>query len=326
MAAFPKKRLHSRIGTFRQLEILIAVERFGGIAAAAKNLHLTQPNISMQMKKLSEGIGMPMYETVGKRLKFTFAGKMVLEYAKEIFACTDRLEVALNELENIKSGELSIGVVTSAEYFIPHLLGPFCRRYPNITVAIEIGNRGRILDRLTRNLDDLYIFGPPPALENTASVQLGVNHLVVIAPSSHPLASRPSLSWEDIAAEQFILREEEAGIRQIIDAQLKERGLTINRRMTIASNEGIKHAVLARMGLAIVPALSLDEGQSKQLVRLPVQGFPLVDHWHVVHRTGKVLSQVAELCKQYILNEGLGMYREATRYWEANNQPKLPTR
>ncbi|WP_131811766.1 LysR family transcriptional regulator [Paraglaciecola hydrolytica] len=323
---FPKGRLASRIGTFRQLEILMAVAETGGIVAAAERLHLSQPSVSMQMRKLAESIGLPLYEMVGRRMTLTHAGELVFAHAKEIFACTDRLEMSLNQLQGLLLGKLSIGIVSSAEYFSPHLLGPFCRRYPQIEISLEFGNRKNILQRMQQNLDDLYIFGYPPQEQDIEATSMGINHLVLIAPHSHPLAAQSSLTWQDLSNELFILREEGSGTRLATELQLAKLGHSLDKHINIASNEGIKHAVLARMGLAIVPALSLDEGNQKDVVQLPVEGFPLSDNWHVVNRKDKVFSVIAKLCRDYLLGEGKNMVDEATQYWEKNHKPKLPTR
>lgn len=319
-------RLPARIGTFRQLEILVAVAETGGIAAAAQRLHLSQPTVSMQMRKLADSIGTPLYDLSARKLVLTHAGELVLQHAREIFDCTDRLEMALNQLRGMHSGRLSLGIVSSAEYFAPHLLGPFYRRYPSIEVTLNVGNREELIDRLRHNLDDFYLFGFPPQDMEVDIAQLGDNHLVVIAPRGHALAKRRSIKWDDIANELFIVREEGSGTRAAVEHHLWQLRYPIRHQLTIASNEGIKHAVLARMGLAIVPSLSLDEGDHRELVQLPVVGFPLLDHWNLVFRKGKTFSVIAETCRAYLMDEGRAMYREATPYWEQHHRPKLPTR
>lgn len=319
-------RLAARIGTFRQLEILLAVAESGGIASAAEKLHLSQPTVSMQMRKLADNVGAPLYDFSGRQLTLTHAGELMQQHAREIFDCTDRLEMALNQLKGMQRGRLSVGIVSSAEYFAPHLLGPFYRRYPSIEVALNVGNRAELTDRLKDNLDDLYIFGFPPQDVDIAITELGQNHLVAIAPKSHPLARKRSLNWNDVADELFIVREKGAGTRAAVEHHLERMGYSLRHQLTIASNEGIKHAVLARMGLAIVPSLCLDEGDQRDLVQLPIAGFPLLDYWNLVFRQGKTFSVVAETCRDYLLNEGREMYRDATPYWEQNRRPKLPTR
>lgn len=323
---WPAGRLPARIGTFRQLEILLKVAECGGVAAAAEQLHLSQPSASMQLRKLSDNIGLPLYEVLGRRIRLTDAGHTVVRYAREVFDCMGRLEMELADLQGMRAGRLSLGVVSSAEYFIPHLLGPFYRRYPNIEVDLQVGNREQLSERLQANRDDLYFFGQLPDIAQIEAEAVGPNHLVVIAARAHPLARRKRLSWADVASEQFIVREEGAGTRAAIEAHLSTQGLQLRHQMSIASNEGIKHAVLARMGLAIVPALTLDEGDAQDLVQLPVSGFPIEGHWHLVSRANKTYSVVAQTFRDYVLSEGREMLREALVYWETHHRPKLPTR
>lgn len=319
-------RLPARIGTFRQLEILLKVAECGGIAAAAAALHLSQPSASMQLKKLADSVGMPLYEVLGRRVRLTAAGQTVARHAREVFDTMNRLEMELAELQGLRAGTLRLGVVSSAEYFIPHLLGPFCRRYPQIEVALTVANRAALAERLRANRDDLYFFGLPPEGEALDIEPVGPNHLVVIAAGAHPLAGRRRLTWNDVAAEPFIVRESGSGTRAALEAHLAERGVGLARRQTIASNEGIKHAVLARLGLAVVPTLTLDEGDSRELVALPVAGFPIKGQWHLVSHADKRHSVVARGFRDYVLSEGRTMLAEALRYWETHRRPKLPSR
>lgn len=319
-------RLPARIGTFRQLEILLKVAECGGIAVAAEQLHLSQPSASMQLRKLADSIGMPLYEVVGRKIVLTEVGHTMVRYAQEVFDCMGRLEMELANLQGMQAGHLSLAVVSSAEYFIPHLLGPFYRRYPDIEVALQVGNRSALSERMQSGLDDLYVFGYPPDIEQMEMEVVGPNPLIVIAPRSHPLASRKKLSWSDIQHEQFILREEGSGTRAAIEAHLQRQGQQIQHKMTIASNEGIKHAVLARMGLGIVPTLTLDEGDQQDLLELPISGFPIEESWYLVSRSNKTFSVVAQTFRDYVLTDGREMLQEALQYWAQHRRPKLPTK
>jgi len=150
-------RLHARIGTFRQLEILLAVHEHGSIARACDVLHLSQPTVSMQLKKLADSIDTPLYEVRGRTLHFTEAGLRVVNAGKEIFDVIARLDSELADLRGLKAGTLKLAVVTTAKYFIPHLLGPFCARYPDIEVRFTIGNRKQMIERLAQNADDISL-------------------------------------------------------------------------------------------------------------------------------------------------------------------------
>ncbi|MGJ8685929.1 MAG: LysR family transcriptional regulator [Spongiibacteraceae bacterium] len=322
----PQSRKLRRTVTFRQLEILCALAETGGVAAAAKHLHLTQPSASMQLKKLSERMGTPLYEVVGRQSALTAAGRAAVASAQEIFSQLEHLEMHLNALQGLAAGRMSIGVVTSAEYFVPHILGPFCRDFPGIDVELSVGNSAEISRRLNDNQDDLYFFSDPPLQDGLDVLPFGPNNLVVIAPANHPLAGKRGLVWSDIADQSFVFREAGSGTRQIVERHLQAKNLAVQNRRVIASNEGIKHAVLAKLGLAIVPVHTLDHGDNSDLVQLDVAGFPICNHWYLVNHSDKQFSVVAEKFKAFLLNEGGAMLEDGLRYWQENSGPKLPSK
>ncbi len=319
------RRKPARMGTFRQLEILLAVAECGGVAAAAEQLHLTQPSASMQLKKLTDAIGVPLYEVVGRRVRFTDAGEVMVAAAREVFGALERSDMQLNQLQGLQSGRMSIAVVKAAEYFFPHLLGPFCRQYPDIEVELWVGNHAEVCERMAANRDDLYLLGMPPDHPGLEVLPFQSNALVVIAPASHPLAKEKSIPWRAIAGEGLILREVGSGTRIATERYLAKLGHTFTHRMTIASNEAIKHAVLARLGLAIIPAHTLAEGDLNNLVLLDVQGFPLVEPWYLAALSEKTFSVAAKTFRDFMQAEGGPMLEGGLRYWERHHRPKLPT-
>jgi len=189
-----KSRLHAHIGTLRQLEIFLAVYDLGSIKAASESLHLTQPTVSMQLKKLAEAIGMPLYERVGRGREFTDAGRALAATAREVLDSFERLDMELSDLRGSRAGTLRIAVVTTSKYFIPHLLGSFCEQYPKVDLQFRVGNREQIIRRLHDGLDDLYVFSHPPEDEDIVVTDFLPNPLVAIAPVGHPLAKRRRLS------------------------------------------------------------------------------------------------------------------------------------
>ena len=177
-----KSRLHNRIGTFRQLEILLAVHDEGGVSAAAEKLHLTQPTVSMQLKKLADALDIQLYQRVGKRQVFTESGEAVVDTARDILARFQDLEAQLAAYRGLRAGTLRISVVTTSKYFIPHLLGSYCDKYPEIDLQFRVGNREQIVERLHAGLDDLYVFSHPPESEDIEASDFLPNPLVAIAP------------------------------------------------------------------------------------------------------------------------------------------------
>jgi len=320
----PISRKLRRVLTFRQLEVLDAVAQTHGVGSAAEKLNLTQPSASMQLKKLSDHLGSPLYEVLGRKLNLSEAGELAVAAARDIFARLDELEVDLNALQGLRAGTLRLGIVTSAEYFVPHILGPFCKAYPGIDVHLAVGNRREMTQRLADNLDDLYFFADQPEADQYEVVSVGANKLLVIASANHPLAARQDLQWQDLANDTLLLRESGSGSRRLLEQHLKSLSCTLPKHRVIASNEGIKHAVLAQLGIAVVSAHTLDHGANQNLVQLNVAGFPINSNWYLVSHRDKTFSVLAEAFREFLLHEGGEMLNEGLAYWEQHRQPRLP--
>ncbi len=317
------RKLH-RVITFRQLEVLHAVAETHGVGSAAEKLNLTQPSASMQLRKLSDHLGSPLYEVLGRKLKLTDSGALAVAATRDIFARLEQLELDLNALAGLHAGTLRIGIVTSAEYFVPHILGPFCKTYPNIDVHLAVGNHREMMKRLDENLDDLYFFADPPASEQYEALSVGANKLLLIASAKHPLAGRKALKWSDLENETLLLREDGSGSRRMLEQHLAAQDYVIPKHRVIASNEGIKHAVLAQLGIAVVSAHTLDHGASEDLVQLNVEGFPIDSQWYLLNHRDKNFSVLAQAFRDFLLDEGGQMLSEGLAYWEQHRQPRLP--
>lgn len=302
-----KSRLHAHIGTIRQLEILLAVHESGSIKGAAESMHLTQPTISMQLKKLADAIDMPLYDLIGRRIVFTEAGLELVSSAKQLMESFSRLEMNLANLRGLKAGTLKLAVVTTSKYFIPHLLGPFCKRYPQVDVRLKVGNRQQIIDRLSSGEDDFCVFSHPPEDIDFERIEFLGNPLVAIAPTDHPLGSKRQVSWKDFAEEPFLMREPGSGTRYAIEEFLRKNDLTLNTRMTIESNEAIKHAVMSGLGISILSAHTLSYGGQSGLARLKVRELPIVTHWYFTWLKARAPSLIANEFLNYLQNEGREM-------------------
>ncbi len=297
-------RLHARVGTLRQLEILLAVHDSGTVTAAAEVLHLTQPTVSMQLHKLADAMGIALYEQHGRKLRFTDAGLAAVASARRVMEEFELLDMTLADLRGLKAGTLRLSVVTTAKYFVPHLLGPFCERYPGVEVSFHVGNREQIIERLEAGLDDFYVFSHVPggmSLESSAFLD---NPLVAIAAEDHPLARRSSLTLQDIASEPFLMRESGSGTRHAIEQYLQQQGQGLNVKMTVESNEAIRHSVMAGLGISILSAHTLNLGGWVGLAPLPVVGLPIVTQWYLVRPSRKRLSVVAQAFQQFMEEEG----------------------
>jgi DNA-binding transcriptional LysR family regulator len=297
-------RLHAYIGTFRQLEILLAVYVHGSITAATEALHLTQPTISMQLKKLSDAIGLPIYDQVGKKLVFTEAGIAAVNAARDILARFEDLEIQLSDFKGLKAGTLRLGIVTTAKYFIPHLLGEFCKLYPAIDVQMNVANRGQILERLERGEDDFYVFSHPPETDEIELFDFLPNPLVAIAPLGHPMTQKGKITLAEFAQYPFLMREPGSGTRYAIEEHMKKYGIKLNLKMTIESNEAIRHAVMAGLGVSILSSHTLSYGGHVGLQEINVSRIPIVLNWQLARLKSKRMSIIASTFLDYVNTQG----------------------
>lgn len=293
-------KLHSRIGTFRQLEILLAVYQTGSITGAAKQLFLTQPTVSMQLKKLSDAVGVPMYDYVGRKLIFTQAGIEVINSARDVLGGIERLEMKLLDMQGLKIGTLQLAVVSTAKYFIPHLLGEFLKHYPDIDIDFKVGNRQQIMDRLATGEDDFYVFSHPPENWKLHLHEFLPNPLLAIAQKDHPLADQKNIPLQVFADQPFLIRETGSGTRHAVERHFSQLGIQPHVRMTIESNEAIKHAVMSGLGVSILSSHTLAFGGSSGLVKLDVQQLPIITKWYLANLEAKKLSVVAQIFLKYV--------------------------
>ncbi len=280
--------------TLAQLRTFEAVVRLGGVGKAAAALHMAQPTVSTQLRALSEAVGMQLFALRGRRLQLTDDGALLLATAREMFDCWARLEEEVAQRHGLKRGWLRIAAVTTTEYFLPDLLGPFARAYPGITIELAVENRDEVVRRLARGDDELAAMMLPPDELQLERWPFLENPLVVVAPTRHPLTRRRRLHLADLLREPRLTREPGSGTRLATDQYLAERGVDWPPRMALGSNEAIKHAVAAGLGLAILSRHTLGRSPARVgLTELPVSGFPLRRMWHLVWRRDRPLSRPA---------------------------------
>jgi DNA-binding transcriptional LysR family regulator len=289
--------------TFRQLRLVQALAETGSVSGAARVCHVTQPTVSMQLKEVAEAVGLPLYEVVSRRVRLTEAGEDLARTARAISAEWAAFEQRIDESKGLRRGRLRVAVVSTAKYFVPRLLGRFCERHPQVDLSFEVLNRDGVVQRLRESRDDLYIMSMPPTdLELEDQVFLP-NPLVVIAASSHPLARRRGLRLADLAGQRFILREPGSGTRMAADAHFTRHRFKPNLRLELGSNEAIKQAVAANLGVAVLSAHALQATGEEGLAVLKVAGFPIESKWHLVRRNGQPLAPIAREFREQLLAE-----------------------
>lgn len=296
----------ARHATLRQLQVFEAVARLGSFTRAAEELFLAQPTVSMQLKKLADTVGLPLLEQVGIRIQLTDTGREVYAACQEVFHALANLEMKIADLKGMKRGHLRLGVITSAKYLAPHLLGQFGRLYPGIDFALKVTNRERLLERIANYEDDLYILGQPPQGLDIVTYPLVPNPLVVMASRNHPLVGVPNIPLKRLLQEPFIMREPGSGTRDALLRLFESEGLKPPAgRMELASNEAIKQAIVAGLGISVLSLHSLAlEGTSGPIAVLDVRGFPIQRHWYLAHPTGRKPSLVVQAFLDFVKQEG----------------------
>jgi LysR family transcriptional regulator, low CO2-responsive transcriptional regulator len=293
--------MNLRHATLHQLRIFLAVARHCSFARAAEELHLSPPTLSLQVKQLSETVGQPLFEQLGKKIYLTAAGRTLAEACADIESRMERLSEDLAALQGVERGSLKLAILTTVKYTVPKLLGGFCAAHPGIDVAMQVGNRESLLQRLAANEDDLVIMGQPPEGLDVVSEPFADNPLVVVAPPDHPLVSSRRIPPQRFAREPFILREPGSGTRLTAERYFASQGVTLQNRLEVASSEAIKQTVAGGLGLAVLSIhMVTAELALGKLVQLDAVGFPLIRRWHVVHPRGKRLSAAALAFKDWL--------------------------
>lgn len=294
--------------TLQQLKLFEAVSRHGSYTRAAEELHLTQPAVSHQIKRLETQAGLPLLEQIGKKTFLTAAGKVMYQSSLDILIRVEELKNTIEEFKGTVKGPLQVSVVTTAKYFMPHLLGMFLQQYPDVEPKLNFTNRARILERLISNEDDFVVMGQIPEDDRLEAYPFLNNILGIVAAADHPLTSRKSITLEELTKERFLRREVGSGTRSAFDQILEKQGLEIETYMELGSSEALKQGVMAGLGIAILSLHSVRlEREVGKLAVLDVEGFPLTRRWYVVHLKGRKLSLVARTFLDYILEESLEM-------------------
>ncbi len=287
--------------TLHQLKFILAVARHGSLVKAAKALSLSTPTLSLQLKKLSETAGAPLFEMLGKKLYLTSTGALMLRCAQDIEARIEELSQEIAALKGLKEGELKVAILTTLKYTVPRLVGSFCVNYPGITISLWIGNREALLDRLRKNEDDLYVMGQPPDELNVVAEQFAPNPLVLVAHPSNPIAKKRLVKPADLANELFIVREAGSGTRLTTESFFKKYRVRLQTRLEVVSNEAVKHIVAGGLGVAVLSSSTVaSEVALGELSVVKLEGFPLMRQWNLVYPSGRRLSPAATRFKAWL--------------------------
>ena len=300
-----------RHATLRQLNVFETVARLASFSRAAEELHLTQPAVSTQIKKLESHAGVALFEQLGKRIYLTAAGAELLHHCRLIIRQFADAEAAMTQFQGIAGGKLNVAVISAGDYFFPRILVEFARRHEGVTLNLGVVNREELLAQLAENQTDLAVMVRPPRDADTLNEPFAPHPYMIVAARDHPLAHEPRIALSRLVREPFIVREQGSDTWQSMADGLGRHLARLNVAMQIKSTETIKQAVLAGMGVAFLSAHTVSrELREGSLVRLDVQGFPLILHWYLVHRVHKRLPPVAQAFREFLLEEGARLIDE----------------
>lgn len=294
--------------TLRQLEIFSAVARCGSLTKAAEEVHLTQPAVSMQVKQLEEVVGLPLCEPEGRGIQLTEAGRDFATHIEEVLDRVGHLNELAARWRGVRRGRIRLGVVSTAKYFAPRLLAHFLKAHPGIDFRLSVHNREEILAELAANTLDFIIMGRPPEGIDCVATPFAPNPLGIIAPPESPYAARRGMELAELAQESFIVREEGSGTRAAMERVFAQHGVKIRASMEMDSNETIKQAVMAGLGLSFLSLHTVrGELASGRLALLDVAGLPLRRQWYLVRRATRRLVPAAEEFGAFLLSEAEGL-------------------
>jgi DNA-binding transcriptional LysR family regulator len=289
--------------TFRQLRVFAEVAKLLSFARAAEALHLTPPAVTMQVKELEAAVELPLFHREGRRVALTTAGEYFVVYARRLLATLKEAGDVMARLRGVEAGTLGVGLVSTAKYFVPRLLARFRDEHPNIDVRLAVAqNRQQLVELLQAGEVEMAVMGRPPKELALRSEAFAAHPLVIVAPPGHPLAALEHLSARALEPQRFIVRERDSGTRAAMEAYFRQHHIDPPAAMEMPSNETIKQAVIAGMGLAFLSLHTLGlELKAGVLRRLDVEGTPVMRTWNLVHAQGRTLSPAAEAFRYFML-------------------------
>jgi len=291
--------------TIRQLQIFDSVARHKSFTRAAEELFITQSTVSIQLKQLAETLKIPLIEQVGKKIYVTSAGEMLLASCQKIISILNEMEHDIAEFKNNPQGDLHISGTITTQFFLPRVFGAFSKKYPDININFHVVSRPALMERFSRNQDDLYVLGRIPEDMALKVIPFVENPFVVIASKNHPLANSKNIPLETILQEPFLVREPGSTTLKEIQRFLDAKKMTINKKMVLGGNEAIKQGVMGGLGISILSQFTTElEHNLGMIAELDVEGFPIKNQWYIGYPVGKKLSLASNTFLDFVRNQG----------------------
>lgn len=291
--------------TLKQMQTFIEVARQRSVSKAAERLFVTQPAVSMQIRQLEDAFGLPLIEPMGRNIRLTNAGEAFLTYASAAMGQLKDLEALMAEHVGMKKGRIDLAVVSTAKYFIPMLLVRFGRQFPGIHIQLRIDNRENILGLMARNEADLVVMGRAPGTMDCQATPFATNPLSIVAAPDHALVRRKHLPFSALGEHRFVVREQGSGTRAAMERLFAQHQTAMDVVMEMPSNETIKQAVMAGMGLSFLSLRTVrHELASGHLALVDIEGMPMVGNWYITHLSHKKLSPAARAFREFLIEQG----------------------
>ena len=289
--------------SIRQFQLFSCLVNTLSISKVAEQLHISQPSVSIQLKKMSEQLGTELYLVNGRKVQITEAGFAAYNAIQSIDSTLNNLQIELNAFKGLQAGTLRLAVDSTAQYLISKLISPFCHRYPKVDLQLTINNREVLVQRLKNNEDDFYILSRAPTGIEVDKTPFITNSLVVVANKKHELSLKPHVTLNRLQHYPFILREHGSGTRLHVEKFCKQHNIKLIERMTIQSNEAIKQFVSENIGLGILSRHTLNQAEDPDLTILDVEQFPINSQWYIMHRNDVKMTLLASTFNDYVINE-----------------------
>lgn len=295
--------------TLHQLRVFGMVARHKSMTEAARQLHMSQPAVSIQIKQLQESVGIPLIDVVGRKLYLTNAGERLYDAYTNINQELESFDSAVSELQGGLKGTLSISAASTAKYFVPYLLGEFQRRYPLVKISLKVTNRNEVLRHLSENEFDLAVLTQLPDGDSIEAIPFFDNPLVMAAPPEHPLTKCKTVTSEQLAEQTHIYRELGSGTRMVMERYLGKKGIPVKPAMELSTNEAVKQAIMAGIGISVISRLSMgNELSLDQISILQMDDFPILTRWHMLYKKEKKLSPVTQNFISFLQEKNLEQY------------------
>ena len=287
--------------TLHQLKVFLKVSEFQSVTKAAEELYLTQPAVSIQLKKLQDQFDLPLTEIVGRQLYVTDFGQEIAERSRRILEEADAIKYTAERYKGLISGKIKISVVSTGKYVMPYLVKPFMDKYPGVDISLDVSNKNRVVQGLIKNESDFSLVSVVPDGIAMNSVELMDNQLYLAGSKIFEGSfNKPT----DLNNATLLFREEGSATRAAMESYLKEKSISPKKSMELVSNEAVKQAINAGIGLSIVPLIGLRSALISEDIRIfPMEGLPIVTKWNLVYSKGKKLTPAQEALVNFIEEE-----------------------